>query len=56
MSEVCHVLNGYTPGGSSASATSIDGSGPPRLRAAWRSAATNHSSESMVSMSRMRGA
>jgi len=39
----------------SASATSIDGSGPPRSRAARRRAATNRSSESMVSMSRARG-
>ena len=38
------------------SARSIDGSGPPRSRAARRKAATNRSSESMVSMSRMRGA
>jgi hypothetical protein len=37
-------------------ATAIDGSGPPRSRAARRSAATNRSSESMVSMSRIRGA
>ena len=33
----------------------LDGSGPPRSRAARRRAATNRSSESMVSMSRMRG-
>jgi hypothetical protein len=39
---------------SSASVTSIDGSGPPRSRAAWRRVATNRSSESMVSMSRIR--
>ena len=32
-----------------------DGSGPPRSRAARRSVTTNRSSESMVSMSRMRG-
>jgi hypothetical protein len=38
---------------SRASATSIDGSGPPRSRAARRRAATNRSSESMVSVSRM---
>ncbi len=37
---------------SSASATSIDGSGPPRSRAAWRRATTNCSSESMVWVSR----
>ena len=36
----------------SASATSIDGGGPPRSRAAQRRAATNRSAESMVSMSR----
>ena len=41
---------------SSASATAIDGSGPPRSRAARRRAATNRSSESMISMSRMGGA
>jgi hypothetical protein len=35
------------------SATSIDSSGPPRSRAARRRAATNRSSESMVSVSRM---
>jgi hypothetical protein len=40
---------------SSASATAIDGSGPPRSQAAWRSNITKRSSESMVSMSRMRG-
>jgi hypothetical protein len=33
---------------SRASATSIDGSGPPRSRATWRRAATNRSSESTV--------
>jgi hypothetical protein len=38
---------------SRASATSINGSGPPRTRAARRRAATNRSSESMVSASRM---
>jgi hypothetical protein len=37
---------------SSSSATAIDGIGPPRSRAAWRRAATNRSSESMVSISR----
>jgi hypothetical protein len=41
---------------SSASATSIDGSGLPRSRAARRRSATNRSWESMTSMSRMRGA
>jgi hypothetical protein len=40
----------------SVSATSIDGSGPPRSGAARRRAATNRSSETMVSMSRIRGA
>jgi hypothetical protein len=35
--------------------TSIDGSGPPRSRAARRRAVINRSSEPMVSMSRMRG-
>jgi hypothetical protein len=35
---------------------SIDGSGPLRSRAARRRAATNRSSESMVSISRTRGA
>ena len=35
--------------------TSIDGSGPPRSRAAPRRAATSRSPESMVSMSSMRG-
>jgi len=39
----------------SASAMSIDGSGPPRSRAARRRAASNRSSESMIWMSRMRG-
>jgi hypothetical protein len=34
----------------SASATSIDGNGPPRSRAARRRAATNRSSESMVEL------
>jgi hypothetical protein len=34
----------------------VGGSGPPRGRVARRRAATNRSSESMVSMSRMRGA
>ena len=38
----------------SASATSIDGSGPPRSRAARRRTVTNRRSESMISMSRMR--
>jgi hypothetical protein len=33
---------------SNASATSIDGNGPPRSRAAERRAATNRNSESMV--------
>jgi hypothetical protein len=40
---------------SSPSATAIDGSGPPRSRAARRNAATNCNSASMVSMSRTRG-
>jgi hypothetical protein len=41
---------------SSASATSTEGTGPPRSRAARRRAVTNRSSESMVSMSRTSGA
>jgi hypothetical protein len=38
----------------SASTTSINGSGPPRFRAPRRTAATDRSSESIASMSRMR--
>jgi hypothetical protein len=40
---------------SSASATSIASSGPPRSRAAWRRAAKNRSSESILSRSRVAG-